>query len=638
MTAGILVTPPSGFEVSTSASSGFATSITVGAAGTIASTTVYVRLAATTAPGTYSGNVVLSSSGASNVNVATVSSSVSTKALTISGLTGANKVYDATTTASSTGTPSLVGIVGGDAVTLSGTPNLTFANANVGTAKAITVTGYTLSGAQAARYTLTQPTGLTGDITTKALTVTADNVTKTAGSPLTGGSGSTAFSSSGLVGGQTIGSVTIAYGSAGAATGDGATPGVYHNQVTPSVATGGTFTASNYAITYVQRSITVEEAPASPTISVSGSLSGLSTTYGTPSATTSFTVSGAAMTAGITITPPTSFEVATSSDFSTTIGTNSSPLVIGSAGTIPNTTIHVRIRAVSTVAGSPYSGNITLTSTGASSENIATASSIVSTKTLTISGLSAGNKVYDGNTTVSVTGTPTYVGLANSESFSVTGSSTFAFATKTFGTGKTINQTGSYSAPSTNYTVTQPILTADITAKTLTTIGATAQNKVYDGNTTATITATSLVGLESGDVVSVSGGGTFANANVADGISVTASLLLSGSDAGNYFLSQPTGLTASITKANQTITFGTLADKATTDAALAAEKTARAADKVAADKALADEKAARAADKAASDKALATLTARVATLTKQVADLKALYNKLAVKFKQKTIK
>ena len=225
MTAGILVTPPAGFEVSTSASSGFATSITVGAAGTIASTTVYVRLAATTVPNSYSGNIVLSSSGASNVNVATVSSSVSTKPLTISGLTGANKVYDATTTASSTGTPSLVGIVGGDVVTISGSPTLTFANATVGTGKTITVSGYTLSGAQAARYTVTQPTGLTGDITAKALTITADNVTKTAGSPLTGGS-STAFSSSGLVGGQTIGSVTIAYGSAGAATGDGATPGV----------------------------------------------------------------------------------------------------------------------------------------------------------------------------------------------------------------------------------------------------------------------------------------------------------------------------------------------------------------------------------------------------------------------------
>jgi hypothetical protein len=79
------------------------------------------------------------------------------------------------------------------------------------------------------------------------------------------------------------------------------------------------------------------------------------------------------------------------------------------------------------------------------------------------------------------------------------------------------------------------------------------------------------------------------------------------------------------------------AEKAASDAALAAANTARATEKAAADKALADEKAARAADKAANDKALATLTARVTALTKQVTDLKALYNKLAVRFKQKTI-
>jgi hypothetical protein len=79
------------------------------------------------------------------------------------------------------------------------------------------------------------------------------------------------------------------------------------------------------------------------------------------------------------------------------------------------------------------------------------------------------------------------------------------------------------------------------------------------------------------------------------------------------------------------------AEKAASDAALAVEKGARATEKIAADKALADEKAARAADKAANDKALATLTARVTALTKQVTDLKALYNKLAVRFKQKTI-
>ena len=64
--------------------------------------------------------------------------------------------------------------------------------------------------------------------------------------------------------------------------------------------------------------------------------------------------------------------------------------------------------------------------------------------------------------------------------------------------------------------------------------------------------------------------------------------------------------------------------------ALAAEKAARAADKAATDVALAAEKAARAADKAAVDK-------RIATLSAQIASLKNLYNKLARKYKQKTI-
>ena len=64
--------------------------------------------------------------------------------------------------------------------------------------------------------------------------------------------------------------------------------------------------------------------------------------------------------------------------------------------------------------------------------------------------------------------------------------------------------------------------------------------------------------------------------------------------------------------------------------ALAAEKEARAADKAAADVALAAEKAARAADKSAVDK-------RIATLSAQIASLKNLYNKLAKKYKQKTI-
>jgi len=75
LTAGVLVTPPSGFEVSTDNST-FSSTVTVGSTGTLSNTTVYVRLAAADAINTYSGNIVLSSAGATNVNVATASSTV----------------------------------------------------------------------------------------------------------------------------------------------------------------------------------------------------------------------------------------------------------------------------------------------------------------------------------------------------------------------------------------------------------------------------------------------------------------------------------------------------------------------------------------------------------------------------------
>jgi len=70
MAAGITVTAPTGFEVSTNNStwSGNGGNVTVGAAGTIASTTIYVRMAAlASAPS--NGNVACTSSGATTVNV-----------------------------------------------------------------------------------------------------------------------------------------------------------------------------------------------------------------------------------------------------------------------------------------------------------------------------------------------------------------------------------------------------------------------------------------------------------------------------------------------------------------------------------------------------------------------------------------
>ena len=87
LTEGITVTPPAGFEVSAGNTNGFAgkrSSIIVGSSGTLSNTPIYVRLAADTDVNTYSGDIVCSSAGASDVTVATVASTVSPKNVSVS--------------------------------------------------------------------------------------------------------------------------------------------------------------------------------------------------------------------------------------------------------------------------------------------------------------------------------------------------------------------------------------------------------------------------------------------------------------------------------------------------------------------------------------------------------------------------
>jgi trimeric autotransporter adhesin len=100
---------------------------------------------------------------------------------------------------------------------------------------------------------------LSGGQTVKpaAITITASaQKSKTFGQTLSFGTGSTKFTSSGLENNETIGSVTLAVsGNGGAAT---AAVGGY--TITPSAATGGTFKASNYTITYDTDTLTVKPA------------------------------------------------------------------------------------------------------------------------------------------------------------------------------------------------------------------------------------------------------------------------------------------------------------------------------------------------------------------------------------------
>lgn len=95
-------------------------------------------------------------------------------------------------------------------------------------------------------------------VTPKALTITATNDTKVYGATKSYGSGSTAFTSVGLVGAESIGTVTVT-----ASGGTAASANVGSYSLTPSAATGGSFVASNYAITYVAGQLTVStQAPA----------------------------------------------------------------------------------------------------------------------------------------------------------------------------------------------------------------------------------------------------------------------------------------------------------------------------------------------------------------------------------------
>ena len=313
---------------------------------------------------------------------------------------------------------------------------------------------------------------------------------------------------------------------------DFGTPGTA--TITASLAASGTYCAATATYT-----ITVNST--SPSITPTGTITGISTIYGTASTNQNFTFTGANLAgSSLTLNAPAGFEISTSSG-----GTYGSSLNYTINSGNVNGTVYVRLSGTTNVG--TYSGNITL-SDGTTNAIVSIPNSSVNPKGLTITGLIASNKEYDGNTLVNVTGPPQYTGLVNGETFAVTGTVSWAFLNANVETNKTLSITGSYNAPSSNYTVNQPSLQASITAKALTVSGAVAQNKSWDGNTNATISGATLVGVISPDVVTVSGGGTFAQSNAGTGIAVTSNLTLGGAAAGNYTLTQPTGLSADITR------------------------------------------------------------------------------------------
>jgi len=187
-------------------------------------------------------------SGISNYTISYIPGvlTVNQAPLTVSGLTGDNKSYDATTAATVSGTATLSGVVNDDEVILEGTPVFSFAQAMVGTDIEITTVGFTLGGADADNYILIQPT-LNADITAKSLTIKADDKYKVYGQadPLW------TVSYDGFVLGE---GVEVLDGNLDVSRVPGEAVGEY--VITPSGQT-----SVNYSINYVTGKLTIVSAP-----------------------------------------------------------------------------------------------------------------------------------------------------------------------------------------------------------------------------------------------------------------------------------------------------------------------------------------------------------------------------------------
>jgi hypothetical protein len=177
---------------------------------------------------------------------------------------------------------------------------------------------------------------------------------------------------------------------------------------------------------------------------------------------------------------------------------------------------------------------------------------------LTVSGITAADKPYDGTTSATLdTTAAALVGVVGTDDVSLDTAAAGVFADANVGTAKTVTVSGLSlgGADAPNYALTQPTTTASITRLPIS--GSfTASDKVYDGGTSATIATRSLSGVLGGDSVTLTGGtASFADANVGTAKTVTGSgFSLSGAQAGNYSLGSVGTTTASITKADASVT------------------------------------------------------------------------------------
>ncbi|GEM_PF-5524182 len=188
---------------------------------------------------------------------------------------------------------------------------------------------------------------------------------------------------------------------------------------------------------------------------------------------------------------------------------------------------------------------------------------------VTITGVSVAGKTYDGNAiaytgtpsaTVTATGDPASIPTYEYTWYDVTNSQTLSEAPKAVGSYKLI-----VSVPQSSETYYGTLeIPFSISKKTITISGVVATDRSYNGTNEVVISGGTLTGVEGTDIVSanVPSNGTAADANAGSDKAVSiADITLTGADAQNYTLNQPTGIKVDITRAALTLNAVTLDPK-----------------------------------------------------------------------------
>ena len=453
---------------------------------------------------------------------------VTAKALTASSITALDKVYDGTTAATLTGGTLSGGVIEGDFVSLTGATG-SFDTKNVGNNKTVTISGGTLAGSDAGNYSISGVGATTtADVTPRSLTASYTGNNKvydgTVSATVNGGSAN-------IVAGDVVNFSQLA-------TFTDKNVGAGKTINVSGIAVGGT-DAANYALSSTNATTSANITAKSLNV---GSFTAQDKIY---DATTTATVSAGALS-GI-ISGDTVSLIGLTGNFDTkNVGNNK---IVSVSGV--------------TLSGTD-AGNYTLSSSSGST------TADITPKTLSVSAITALDKIYDGTTFATLSG-GTLSGVIAGDNVNLSGT-TGTFDTKNVGTNKTVTIADDALSGSDagNYAVSPAggTATADITPKALSLPAVTAQDKVYDGNTVATLNPPAgITGVIPGDAVSISSlnlTGTFDTKSVGTEkiVTISATGELAGADSGNYYLNAVSGTTtADITKRTLTASAITALDK-----------------------------------------------------------------------------